>query len=942
MTDLDVRPSTMDEAKLFQKPVYIHGNLGHTPAPHPWADMFSALTTGLGMAGGMIAAPALAGAAGLDAATAATAEGANWIGRTALPFLTRMAWRVPVAGAGAAAGAMAGREAAHPMGGPPPSLSQALPAAQQGVENELGAHAIQGGMNVVGAAIPHATDLAEGLLNRLPAPVRKVVGGTVSRVATAIQRPFAAAATKFQQDTFGGPPIPGVEPTPAQTHPGMIRGIAEGLGRLSMVSKRFAEADARNSSVISQAADDLVRQFGPKATPEEAGAVVRTAKAKALGGPPPAPTLPNAPTYTPPETSPDLTAAQGRAVIAGGQARTAAEHVNDITTALRSNAGPRVGQEATGTIFKASAAAAEQAAREVSRDLYQTVDHLAGGAVVSLDPVSAAAQDVVKGRGLALDLQGGKLKSTVKTLAEAGPGEAPPTPTGVAAAQAALTRGTITQGGKEVAVPPDHPVMMGLRQALEGAKVSPEDLADGHITFGQAQEVSSELGKQAYTASQSAEAHAAQTERALLQIKSSLESSMETSAGGKDSPLYQAYRAATDHYRDTVSAYNRGILSQALTKEPRLVSRALLQPGRVAEITDLWSRVSPEAKQAVQGQWMHDLLDRSPEGVVKELQKWTEPTLGAIFDKATTSQLTDLQGSIGQAADRADEFGAAQKALGTASSAQGKAITAAEGAFGKATAAHQAEVERLGSAFQRDTEAHAAAVGKVLESPAIEAFGKALPRGDAETTLKMRRLVGETDWPKVQSAGMQAMLYDDAGHLRDAKALGNLLGPDALPALDVAYGQNGRQALQSLQRSIAITGAPKRTGGWGALAMSLGQVGAMFTLMKVAAGQDPISAGAEAGLTLLAPAMVAKIMTNPSARAWLTTGLEAQRAGDVTRWTRMGAYLANWMRQSGLIPGLGGPPPRGRVGVGQPPPPMTPGIGGRAGGPPPPSVGGGR
>ena len=106
INDGSVAPLTPDELKMFggftPPPLTGPPGSGHRPVPHPWADLFSAVTTGLGIAGGMMAAPELASATGLGAASDAIASGgANFMGRTVLPFLTRLAWRVPAAAGGA-------------------------------------------------------------------------------------------------------------------------------------------------------------------------------------------------------------------------------------------------------------------------------------------------------------------------------------------------------------------------------------------------------------------------------------------------------------------------------------------------------------------------------------------------------------------------------------------------------------------------------------------------------------------------------------------------------------------------------------------------------------------------------------------------------------------------------------------------------------------------
>jgi hypothetical protein len=919
-SDLDVQASTPAEASLFKRPQYGPGQSGYRPPPHPFADLFSAVTTGLGIAGGMMAGPEIAGGLGLGALSDAAATGANTVGRTVLPFLTRTAWRIPAAAAGAVTGYLGGKAAAMPAGGPPPKLSDLPEVAKQEAEGEAGGAAITAGLsgtrNVI-AAGGRAPDVVAALLKKTPAAVQRTVGPTAMKAANAVAggaAPFARRTNDFMAEQYGGPPISGVQPTPAQIHPGRIRAFSEGIGRLSAVSTDFAKADAANDAVVAQAADGLVSQFGPRTSPESAGTLIRGKQAGAIPKP----------GVAPPALTPDLTAAQSAADTATAQATAARARATGIQQQLTTTAGPRVGPEATGTFFQGVANAAEQAARDVSAQLYKKVDTLAGGAAVSLDPLGEAADAAINQQGPALEVRGGKLRSTLKRAsAIATPPEETEDP-GLAQVRTAVSSMAThagTPGAADIANPRVKAI---LDQAAEAAKVSLDDIDAGTITFGQAHELRSELGKQSYLLSRSADPHAANDQRLVLQLKDAVDGAMTTAAGGKDTPLRQAYDTATTHYRDVVGAYSDGILAKSIEAEPRLVTDTLIKPGRVAEIADLWKHVTPQAQQAVQGQWLHDLLanpdgsPRTPEAIAKTLKQWPIETLGALFNQPTAHLLQDLGPAVDQAVARETAAGVAQKALTTA----GKSATGA--------------VETAQSAQQ----AYAQTVAKVNSQSAPKVFASMLPKADVETAQKTRALVGEADWAQIQSAHVQRLLYNETGQLKTPKQLETALGPERLPTLGVIYGPrnwtpaNGTpeavQSFQRLARTVSMLSGDQKAGL--GLMMRIGQGGALFGLATAAAhfafGQPWEHAALEGGGVLLGPAVVARIMTNPAARQWLTTGLEAKAMGDTTRWTRMSGQLGAWLINQGLVT----PPTRTQMGQSRP---GVPGLGGRAGGPPP-------
>ena len=766
--DAHARPLTPDELDvgLFRAPGSGGGQMPRIDTP---PDFVGNTITGLLTLGGMVGAPYLAG--GMEAA----------------PFLTRTALRALMAGGGGMTGNTVGRAV---MGQPPPTPGQAIDLGLQGAGGEAFAPVIGKGFN-----------LTRNFLAKTPAAT-----------------PFAARVAATQAERFGGPPLPGVTLSPAQAAPGRLRGFFENIGRLSLFGGgRFEALDANNQRVIAQAADDLVNQYGPKTSPEEAGTAIQVGQA-------------------------------GKVARARGP--------------LDAQTSPMVSPEATGSIVQAAAQKGEDAARDASDALYKEVDRLAGDAKVSLDSVVGAAQRELGAQGpITTAVRGGKSTSTLKTVSAAG--EPPPEIPGASSALTALSH-----------LDPNDPRYAALEASLRSAGVTPEDIQAGAITFGQAQRLRSAFGQLSYAASRATTVNGPQDARLFLRLKDAVDTAMTQGAGGAGSPLRQAFDTATAHYRDVVSAYSRGILSQAIEAEPRAVTSTLLQPGRVQEVSDLWQHLNPEAKQAVQGQWLHDVLfhadgtPQDPTTIMRTLQKWDIPTLGAIFDHPTVGQITQLGPQL-----------------------------------------------------------EAATIGGVARSTPAEAFktiAAAVGRGDVQEATKLRQLVGPSDWGQVQSAHAQDLLYDSAGKLKTATRLSDALGPKQAPVLEAIYGKDGVEQFREIQRSLAMTQRPGSRGL--GLMMRIGQGGAAFELAEGAAQAEP-SKITRAGSVLLAPWVVARIMTNPAARSWLTTGLQAHAAGNVTLAARVGGQLAAWLVHQGLTAAQGA--------VGAPPPPMTPGAGGRAGGPPP-------
>jgi hypothetical protein len=837
--------------------------------------------------------------------TAAATELAPWL-RAPLQQMVRMGTHAMATGVGAATAGAASQAAQHAtIGGENPTpASMASDFGQFAAGDALG--------------IP-LTGMMRGGLNFL---------AKRGLVPPSWAAPFASRVSEHVQNTYGGPPLPGVKPTPAQLNPNRAVQFAEAYGRAGLGSTFEAE-DAANTRVIEQYANDLVDQFGPKASNEEAGQAIKDATGRAMTPPTVSPAQAGAP--------PELQGAQAGATRAGLSARdagtaaqSAASTAEGQRAALAARAGPAGGRERTGQLLTASANAGEKAARQVGNQLFGTVDQLAGDTKVPLGPTMDVARGLLgEYDPITQTLTRGQGAGATKVIARAG--EAADE-----AASAAETAGAGGHGGPltNPAGTMAHPALLNdpkyqaAAMAIHDAGISAADMASGDITFSQAHQLRSTLGQMIYEAKNSAAANADVNVRFLTMLRNSIDASMTEAAGGPESALRQAYDAATSHWRDQVGAYSRGILSKAIETgkvDPRRVVAMIVQPGRAAETQQLWKFVSPAAKQAVQAQVLRDALfvdggtvPKTPKAIMAWVNKMGTETLSAIFDRATTQQLTDLAPAFAESGAKAEAADAAAAGHTAAQQTLAKATAAAD----KATAA--AEAEHAG--FAADLLRH-------QEKTPITFFANALKEGDTVGVRKLRTLVGASDWQQVQSAHLQDLLFSDGGTLRTAEQLKNELGKYTDTTLGAIYDPATVEQLKSIQRSLAII-SPKSATKFN-VALRYGQGAALLDLIsmpvRMATGH---AAGASEmigiGTALLSPPMVTKIMMNPAARAWLTTGLAAKAAGDTGLAGRMAGQLTAWLLRENLLTAPGTAPPQ-VAGPGA----NQPGPGGRAGGPPP-------
>ena len=203
-----------------------------------------------------------------------------------------------------------------------------------------------------------------------------------------------------------------------------------------------------------------------------------------------------------------------------------------------------------------------------------------------------------------------------------------------------------------------------------------------------------------------------------------------------------------------------------------------------------------------------------------------------------------------------------------------------------------------------------------------------------DAVKKAKALVGPDDWMKVQSAHAQHLLQGKGDELVGGTELMDRLNKLSRETMDATYGRSAdgfyqlARVMEQLEKKEKI--------GTGKMAIQLSQGGAVLGLFQGRIFQ------AASGTILLGPAVLGKILLNPTVRQYLTTGLKATSAGDRETAARVGSSLLGFLVREGYLKS------GGSGGGGAPPAPTDApagrGPGPRAGGPPPvpASVPGGR
>jgi hypothetical protein len=653
--------------------------------------------------------------------------------------------------------------------------------------------------------------------------------------------------------------------TPAQTTDSSILQTMENLFQGSMFSGRYRQFIAEQAELLRGKADEILAGFGPHHAPEEAGKVIQGAVGREIG------------------KVDDFGRAQFN--VAGQSA----EQARDLRTSLRNDLGNVLTEEDAGIAWQALQKEAHESAKKAASALYKEVDAIAGDTpMVDISGPWEFATEEAKRRGeIGMALAPGQVKASVGTTLRAG-----------AQDEAVDEAHAILQQSLAGARTADQSVkgarsFDALRESFVEAGIPIDAIAQKKLTFEQAHQARSALGRMIRNAEKSTDANAKNSLGPLKQLYASFDNAM-TEAADTVPGLRPAYDRASAAWKDMAETFERGLLDDVAGKEPRLVVSTLIKDGRVQDLHRVRKKMGDAAWRNVQSAHVEQIL-RNPDGswadaaqLRKRLSDLTPETIDAVYGKKNAGRLSQYL-----------RYTQSAEHLGTA---------------GKDTIA---QAERL---RREIPEAY-----KLLQD--------VVKPGKVEDIEKLRAIVGDQDWKVFQYAYADKLLKHGDNIVSGAKLTEDLakLTPETVRAIFPDGAANGIYQLARVMKQV-------QGKSHGALKMwiQLAQGSAVGT---AAFGALPPSAAA----VLIAPSVLAKIVLSPTARQWLTTGLKESSYDGARPGTRAVALLGNWLVQHGLIPSPragagggpgtadpfqveqqtgrgGGPGPRGAGG----PPPVTP------------------
>lgn len=785
---------------------------------------------------------------------------------------------------GATAGAAADATSATPPLGPPPSVAGRLEtASHRFVGNALGE-----------AAAPGVSDALRAVRNL---PVRALAART-----RATLKPGAQEAI----DYMGGRVTPGqVSRSPfLQLIENVVGGSMFGRGRLSGY---LAEQEAQ----LTRQADQLIEQFGERATREEAGAAIKGAQVQSAveqSGQRVASTVTRGR-----ET---IGAARGGVEQARGGLTAAQQEFDRLQGEVRRAVGPAAGLERTGEMNQRLIELAHKQAKEAASAMYDEIDELSQGVQVPLQPIADFVSEEFQRRGaLSVNLRGGKAASTLKAVER---GTAPAGDDVVEDAATSATQRLVESGRVKTSMDAarasgaDTSYADTIASLLAEEGISPEQLA-GSVNFRQAHELRSAFGRLIRDANKRGDN---QLRGVATQLQERIDTAMREAAGA-DSALLEQYDAATRAWKTMARTFEDGVIAKAAEAHPAKFLQTVMGPeGSVADIHKVRETLGPEGWRTVQAQAWQE-LSHAPEGTplspkefLRTIKNTRIETLRALFGD-TTDTIAGMRPAAGGVL-------AAESGVRRAEVALGKATTAAEGAVGKAQSAGQA------------------AVRSAQEANEYTLVSKSLDTATGTDIRKLRILVGDDGWHKVQSLKAQELFgLDNADPSRvpgqrPTLRTGRKL-QEALPKqeqLKEIFPEDQANFLHQFARVTAQLEGKKELGAIGQFAIQMAQPGALTGLPSgILTGNIPLAA--TSGVILITPSIMARMITAPEMRRALLQGVGAAARGDAGTGARVATQMAQWLMREGLIGRDGKPVP-----VGAPPAPPTGRGPGRVGAPP--------
>ena len=736
--------------------------------------------------------------------------------------------------------------------------------------------AIAMGAETLMGAPPSLQEFSDRMLSAAPTAMWSEIGGrAVTRGAQKLVAPFKKKLTDVGRQTIE---FMSGKVTPAQAVDSHLLSTFENIAKGSIFGGgKFNQLYLDQAKLLRQRADEILGQFGPRTTAEEAGAALTAAEqAQFQAG---------------------QRGALGATGRVAGEAGRLGREAEALRTGIASRVGPAATVEDTGKAWQRLQEAARQSDVSVGNALFSEVDRLAatGGELVSLERMvaQADAEDFkVPEMARALTGKAGQLSGVVRrtgteVVEQEDPVQAAMLASGI---EPGKLPGGITSGRQ--AGPAEFAARDALLEALKRAEVPVEQLESRVLTFTQARNVRSALGEIIRDADRSGNSR---LKGVASQFFKTIDEDMEAAAGGPDSELGKAFRTANNLWRSMKETFDEGVLKRAAEVEPRLVLDAIVKPGRVDEIWKARNTIGAEGWQKIAARHFQSLLTDEKTGaqvagkeLAKRLNLLKPETLDAIYGGKTAGELAQLRAALMGSESLAAQAAAGQKAVIDAS---------------------------------------------FTPTPAHRAVSSIIQKGAVAPIEKMRAVVGDDIWRQVQASHAHDLLDDGGKLISGGKLLERLnkLTPETLKA---AYPRGTDQGLWQLGR--VMEQLQRKQPGTGSMYIQLAQ-GGVASGVFLGTGDYKT-----AGAILLGPAAISRILLNPLARKWLTTGLLQGRGSQfaLEQAPRAATNLVAWLTREGLLPssGRGGGPVPSPVesGRGGGAGPLGSGFGTPSGGPPPP------
>jgi hypothetical protein len=169
-------------------------------------------------------------------------------------------------------------------------------------------------------------------------------------------------------------------------------------------------------------------------------------------------------------------------------------------------------------------------------------------------------------------------------------------------------------------------------------------------------------------------------------------------------------------------------------------------------------------------------------------------------------------------------------------------------------------------------------IRKVVDQNPELAVDTLMRRGQLSNIKIAEKAVGPQQWQNFQSqAAMKLLAPDSPQGLVGTRIARNLANAGDDTVRQIFKGRT--DDLKTLARTIELAQRGPAAGVPGGQAIQLAQPGALLYTTGLAAGLAPggPAAGATAAAVLLAPPLMARILTHPQGIKWLTVGLQAPR-----------------------------------------------------------------